>query len=168
LAAELLESEKERAEHLMLVDLERNDLGRVSAFGTVQVPRFMEIERYSHVIHLVSDVTGILREDANPIDALRATFPGGTITGAPKIRAMEIIEEIEPVRRGIYTGSVGWIDFRGDLAMNIAIRTAVLEGTTAIIQAGAGIVADSVPSHEYRESLRKAEALLVLVQEATA
>lgn len=159
LANELIENEKERAEHVMLVDLERNDLGRVSAYGTVEVDEFMVIERYSHVMHIVSNVKGILRTGTSNTEIIQAMFPGGTITGAPKIRTMEIIEELEPVRRGLYTGSIGWLGFSGDLELNIVIRTAYIQDGMAHIQAGAGIVIDSVPSAEYVESLNKAKAV---------
>lgn len=159
LANELIENEKERAEHVMLVDLERNDLGRVSSYGTVEVDEFMVIERYSHVMHIVSNVKGTLRSGTSNAEIIRAMFPGGTITGAPKIRTMEIIEELEPVRRGLYTGSIGWLGFSGDLEFNIVIRTAFIQDGIAHIQAGAGIVIDSIPSAEYVESLNKAKAL---------
>ncbi|WP_277586885.1 anthranilate synthase component I family protein [Psychrobacillus antarcticus] len=159
LANELIENEKERAEHVMLVDLERNDLGRVSSYGTVEVDEFMVIERYSHVMHIVSNVKGTLRSGTSNAEIIRAMFPGGTITGAPKIRTMEIIEELEPVRRGLYTGSIGWVGFSGDLEFNIVIRTAFIQDGIAHIQAGAGIVIDSIPSAEYVESLNKAKAL---------
>ena len=142
----------------MLVDLERNDLGRVCEFGSVHVDEFMAIEQYSHVSHIVSNVCGVLRPDASPFDLIRATFPGGTVTGVPKIRCMEIIEELEPVRRGPYTGSFGYIGWNGDLDLNIVIRTLVLTGTTGYLQVGAGIVADSDPAKEYEETLHKAEA----------
>jgi para-aminobenzoate synthetase component 1 len=159
LANTLIENEKERAEHVMLVDLERNDLGKVAVYGSVNVDEFMVIERYSHVMHIVSNVVGKLKPDCDAFDCIQATFPGGTITGAPKVRTMEIIEELEPVRRGVYTGSIGWIGFNGDTEMNIAIRTMVCQNGTAHVQAGAGIVIDSVPENEYKESLKKAEAL---------
>ncbi|WP_050979769.1 aminodeoxychorismate synthase, component I [Fictibacillus macauensis] len=159
LAATLIENEKERAEHVMLVDLERNDLGKVSEYGSVYVDEFMTIEKYSHVMHIVSNVQGILRQSSDAYDLLEATFPGGTITGAPKIRTMEIIEELEPVRRGVYTGSIGWIGFDGDMEMNIAIRTMVCQDGAAHVQAGAGVVIDSNPKAEYKESLKKAAAL---------
>jgi aminodeoxychorismate synthase component I len=158
LVGELLASPKERAEHVMLVDLERNDLGRVCDFGTVLVDEFMAVEQYSHVSHIVSNVCGVLRRDATPFDLIRATFPGGTITGVPKIRCMEIIEELEPVRRGPYTGSFGYIGWNGDLDLNIVIRTLVLAGRKAYLQVGAGIVADSDPAKEYEETLHKAQA----------
>lgn len=156
---ELIENEKERAEHIMLVDLERNDLGRVCRYGSVQVEELMVIEEYSHVMHIVSHISGELREETGAVDLLAAVFPGGTITGAPKIRTMEIIEELEPVRRGVYTGSIGWLSFHGDMELNIAIRTMVVKDGIAYVQAGAGIVIDSVPEREYKESLWKAEAL---------
>ncbi|MFE6170341.1 anthranilate synthase component I family protein [Viridibacillus arvi] len=159
LAQELIDNEKERAEHVMLVDLERNDLGRVSKYGTVEVNEFMVIERYSHVMHIVSNVRGIVDENCSNADVVRALFPGGTITGAPKIRTMEIIEELETVRRGLYTGSIGWLGYNGDLELNIVIRTAFIKEEMAYIQAGAGIVIDSIPANEYIESLNKAKAL---------
>ncbi|SFF14704.1 aminodeoxychorismate synthase, subunit I [Bacillus sp. OV194] len=159
LALTLIENEKERAEHVMLVDLERNDLGKVSKYGSVEVDEFMAIEKYSHVMHIVSNVRGTLREDCDAFDLIAATFPGGTITGAPKIRTMEIIEELEPVRRGVYTGSIGWIGYDGDMELNIAIRTMVCKDGMAHVQAGAGIVIDSDPQAEYKESLKKAAAL---------
>ncbi|QPR70457.1 aminodeoxychorismate synthase, component I [Lysinibacillus macroides] len=159
LAQELIDNDKERAEHVMLVDLERNDLGRVSTYGTVEVDEFMVIERYSHVMHIVSNVRGEIAEGKTNADVIRAMFPGGTITGAPKIRTMEIIEELEPVRRGLYTGSIGWLGFTGDMEFNIVIRTAFIKDGMAHIQAGAGIVIDSVPAREYQESLNKAKAM---------
>lgn len=159
LANELIENEKERAEHVMLVDLERNDLGRVCTYGTVEVNEFMVIEKYSHVMHIVSNVKGELADNKTSYDIINATFPGGTITGAPKVRTMEIIEELEPVQRGVYTGSIGWIDFSGDLELNIVIRTMLIKDGKAHVQAGAGIVIDSNPKHEYKESLKKAAAL---------
>lgn len=159
LANELIENEKERAEHVMLVDLERNDLGKVSQYGTVEVDEFMVIERYSHVMHIVSNVRGELAPDKTNADVIRAMFPGGTITGAPKIRTMEIIEELEPVRRGLYTGSIGWLGYDGDMEFNIVIRTAYIKDGMAYIQAGAGIVIDSIPANEYIESLNKAKAM---------
>ncbi|EEK64253.1 MULTISPECIES: aminodeoxychorismate synthase component I [Bacillus] len=159
LARELIENEKERAEHIMLVDLERNDLGRVCKYGTVEVDEFMVIEKYSHVMHIVSNVRGEVEEDKDAFDLVKAVFPGGTITGAPKIRTMEIIEELEPVRRGIYTGSIGWIGYSGDTELNIVIRTLLAKDGKAHVQAGAGIVIDSNPENEYKESLKKAIAL---------
>ncbi|WP_082394128.1 anthranilate synthase component I family protein [Bacillus sp. JCM 19034] len=159
LAGTLINNEKERAEHVMLVDLERNDLGRVSAYGTVEVDELMVIEKYSHVQHIVSNVKGTLADGNTLYDVIRATFPGGTITGAPKVRTMEIIEELEPVRRSIYTGSIGWIGFDENMELNIAIRTMICKDGQAYVQAGAGIVIDSVPENEYKESLKKARAL---------
>ncbi|MEC2076617.1 aminodeoxychorismate synthase, component I [Metabacillus fastidiosus] len=164
LANELIENEKERAEHVMLVDLERNDLGRVCKYGTVHVDEFMVIEKYSHVMHIVSNVKGELQENYDYADLIRATFPGGTITGAPKIRTMEIIEELEPTRRGIYTGSIGWIGYDGNMELNIVIRTLLAHSGVGYIQSGAGIVIDSNPKHEYAESLKKAKALLRAVE----
>ena len=161
LAEELLADDKERAEHLMLVDLARNDLGRVCEAGTVEVLDFMSVERYSHVMHIVSTVEGDLREaGARRTTCCWATFPAGTLSGAPKVRAMELIDELEPSRRGIYGGVVGYLDFAGDLDMAIAIRTAVIRDQVAYVQAGAGIVADSVPSVEYQESVNKSMAVL--------
>lgn len=161
---ELLSNEKEKAEHIMLVDLERNDLGRVSTYGTVKVEELMVIEYYSHVMHLVSQIEGELASGKDCFDVIAATFPGGTITGAPKIRTMEIIEELEPVIRGPYTGSMGWIDYNGDMEFNIIIRTMVIEHGEVHIQAGAGIVIDSDPEREYVESLSKAKALWKAIQ----
>ena len=160
LAEELLTNPKERAEHLMLVDLERNDLGRVCRFGTVRVDEFMVVERYSHVSHIVSNITGTMRDELDGFDLVRAVFPGGTITGVPKIRCLEVIESLEPVRRGPYTGSLGYLSWSGDLDLNIVIRTLVLTGGRGYLQVGAGIVADSDPSREYEETLFKAEALV--------
>ena len=160
LAEELQQSEKERAEHVMLVDLGRNDIGRVSRYGTVQVTRYMELERYSHVMHLVSKVEGQLREDQDRLDALAACFPAGTVSGAPKIRAMEIITDLEPCRRGIYAGAIGYVDFAGNLDCCITIRTIVIQDGIAHVQAGAGIVADSDPTAEFDETRAKAAALL--------
>lgn len=159
LARELIENEKERAEHVMLVDLERNDLGKVCEYGSVEVNEFMVIEKYSHVMHIVSNVQGRLETSFDGYDLIDAAFPGGTITGAPKIRTMEIIEELEPVRRGLYTGSIGWIGFDGDLELNIVIRTLFAKDGMGHIQAGAGVVIDSVPKNEYKESLKKAKAV---------
>ncbi|MFJ5966151.1 anthranilate synthase component I family protein [Bacillus sp. NPDC093026] len=164
LAKELIENEKERAEHVMLVDLERNDLGRVSTYGSVQVNEFMAIEKYSHVMHIVSNVKGELRDDCDAVDVMRAVFPGGTITGAPKVRTMEIIEELEPTRRGLYTGSIGWFGFNQDMHFNIVIRTAYCTEGRAFMQSGAGIVIDSVPKHEYKESIKKAYAVKKALQ----
>ena len=160
LAAELLADPKERAEHIMLVDLGRNDIGRVARYGTVQLSDVMAIERYSHVMHLCSTVSGRLQHGKTAFDALRACLPAGTLSGAPKVRAMEIIDELEPQRRGPYGGAVGYIDFSGNMDTCIALRTLVLNGQTAYIQAGAGIVADSVPETEREETLNKAMGLL--------
>lgn len=157
---ELLLNEKERAEHLMLIDLERNDLGRVCLFGTVRVSEMMVLEEYSHVIHIVSNIRGKLREGKNGFDILRALFPGGTITGVPKVRCMEIIDELEPVARGLYTGSIGYLGFNGEMDLNLVIRTFLLKEGRAYIQVGSGIVADSDPQKEYEESLHKAQALV--------
>lgn len=159
LADTLINNEKERAEHVMLVDLERNDLGRVCKYGTVEVNELMVIEKYSHVMHIVSNVRGMKAPQHETIDVVSATFPGGTITGAPKVRTMEIIEELEPVRRGAYTGSLGWIGYNGDMELNITIRTMVVKDNLVHVQAGAGIVIDSNPRAEYKESLKKAKAL---------
>ncbi|HEY1938004.1 MAG TPA: anthranilate synthase component I [Candidatus Angelobacter sp.] len=161
---ELRHDEKERAEHVMLVDLGRNDVGRVSEFGTVKVRDLMFVERYSHVMHLVSAVEGTLRQGLTPVDAFAACFPAGTLTGAPKVRAMEIIEEVEPVRRGIYGGAIMYADFAGNLDSCIAIRTMLVKGKKAYVQAGAGIVADSVPESEYQECLNKTRALVRAVE----
>ncbi|HEY3172580.1 MAG TPA: anthranilate synthase component I [Thermoanaerobaculia bacterium] len=164
LAAHLLADPKERAEHVMLVDLGRNDLGRVCEIGSVRVTRYAEVERYSHVQHLVSEVRGTLAPGKTATDALAACFPAGTLTGAPKIRAMELIDQLECSRRGIYGGAVGYLDCAGNLDMAIAIRTAVVEKGICRIQAGAGIVADSIPENEYREAESKAEALFRAVE----
>ncbi len=166
LAEELKNDPKERAEHVMLVDLGRNDVGRVSTPGSVQVSQFMEIERYSHVMHLVSNVTGQLRHDLTPYDALRAGFPAGTVSGAPKIRAMEIISELEGEQRGVYAGAVGYFSHSGNMDTAIALRTMVIQEGRAYIQAGGGIVADSNPGEEYQESMNKARALLRALDEA--
>lgn len=166
LKKELLRHPKERAEHIMLVDLERNDLGRVCDFKTVRVEEMMGIEKYSHVIHIVSKITGRLAKEKDGFDLIRAMFPGGTITGCPKIRCMEIIDELEPSRRGIYTGSVGYVDFKGDLDLNIVIRTFVLHKGKGVFQVGAGIVHDSDPAKEYEETLHKGEALAQALAEA--
>jgi anthranilate synthase component 1 len=160
LGEELLADPKERAEHLMLVDLGRNDLGRVCAPGSVEVIDFMHIERYSHVMHIVSTVIGKLGKDSTPIDALFSVFPAGTLSGAPKPRAMEIIETLEPTRRGLYGGAIGYFDFTGNIDACIAIRTALLHKGTAYVQAGAGLVADSDPASENEETLNKAAAVL--------
>lgn len=160
LRAELLLNEKERAEHIMLIDLERNDIGRVADYGSVQVDELMITEQYSHVIHIVSNVRGRLAAGKDCFDVIRAVFPGGTITGVPKVRCMEIIEELEGRRRGPYTGSVGYLGFNGNADLNIVIRTFLVKEGMAYLQAGAGIVADSDPDREYAECLKKAEALL--------
>jgi para-aminobenzoate synthetase component 1 len=165
LLQELLANEKERAEHLMLVDLLRNDLGRVARRGSVGVDEFMTVESYSHVMHLVSHISGHLETMPAIDDVLRAVFPGGTITGAPKVRTMQIIEELEPVRRGYYTGAFGWLGLDGSLNLNIIIRSLIAQNGVGHIQAGAGIVADSDPAREYRESLNKALALVRALEE---
>jgi len=159
LSAELLTNEKERAEHIMLLDLERNDLGKVCDYGTVAVDEMMVVEDYSHVIHIVSNVRGALKNNKDCFDLVRAVFPGGTITGVPKVRCMEIIDELEPVARGPYTGSIGYLSNAGDMDLNIIIRTFVVKDGIAHLQVGAGIVADSDPEREYFETLQKAEAL---------
>lgn len=166
LAKELLGDEKERAEHLMLVDLARNDVGKVAKSGTVKVDKFMYIEHYSHVMHIVSDVSGVLREDMHPLDVLKSVFPVGTVSGAPKVRAMQIIEEFEPEKRGPYAGAVGYVSFDGNIDTAIAIRTAVVRNDDIYIQAGAGIVADSVPEKEYEETVNKAKAMIKAVEMA--
>ena len=161
LAMELKNDPKECAEHVMLVDLERNDIGRVAEFGTVEVDEFMVIERYSHVMHLVSNVKGVLRKDLDAFDLLKAMFPGGTITGAPKIRSMEIIEELEPTRRGFYTGSLGFVGYNGDMDFNIIIRSFIEKNNKVYFQVGAGIVYDSIPEREYKETINKARAMVL-------
>jgi anthranilate synthase component 1 len=166
LERELIADAKERAEHVMLVDLGRNDLGRVCETGSVKVDEMMGVERYSHVMHIVSSVSGRLREGLGPVDVLRAVFPAGTVSGAPKVRAMEIIDELEPTRRGIYSGAVGYVDFSGNLDTCIAIRTVVLKDGVAYVQAGAGIVADSVPAAEEEETRSKARAVLAAISAA--
>ena len=166
LAIELQQDPKERAEHTMLLDLASNDVGRVSKIGTVQVDDFMTIERYSHVMHLVTNVSGQLRAGISPFDALRAGFPAGTVSGAPKIRAMEIISELEGEQRGVYAGAVGYFSYTGDQETAIALRTMVIKDGCAYIQAGGGVVADSLPENEYQESLNKAKALLRALDEA--
>ena len=172
LAAELLEHPKERAEHLMLVDLARNDVGRVVRYGTCEVDELMTLERYSHVMHLTSQVSGELAEGRSPIDVLRATLPAGTVSGAPKVRAMEVIDEFEPTRRGPYAGVVGYLDFSGNIDTAIAIRTMFVDAPgpdgvrRASVQAGAGVVADSVPDDEELETRNKAKALLSAVPAA--
>ncbi len=166
LEQELRSDEKERAEHIMLVDLGRNDIGRVSEPGTVGVSDLMEVERYSHVMHLVTHVQGKLRPDLNVFDALQACFPAGTVSGAPKIRAMEIIAELEPEKRGPYAGAAGYFSFSGNMDMAIAIRTMVVNRGVAYVQAGSGIVYDSIPEHEYQETMNKAQALLKAIHQA--
>jgi anthranilate synthase component 1 len=168
LADELKRNEKERAEHVMLVDLGRNDLGRVCDFGSIRVPQYMSLERYSHVMHLVSTVEGRLNDDHDHLDALVACFPAGTVSGAPKIRAMEILSELEPTRRDLYAGAVGYIDFAGNLDFCIAIRTITIRNGRASVQAGAGIVADSNAAAEYEETRDKAKALLQAITMAEA
>jgi anthranilate synthase component 1 len=160
LAAELLADPKERAEHLMLIDLARNDIGRIATIGSVRVTEQMVIERYSHVMHLVSHVEGTLKPGMTNFDVLRATFPAGTLSGAPKVRAMEIIDELEPTQRGIYGGAVGYLSFAGDMDLAIAIRTGIIKGNVLYVQAAAGIVADSVPESEWKETEAKARAVL--------
>jgi anthranilate synthase component 1 len=160
LAEELKADQKELAEHVMLVDLGRNDIGRVSDYGSVRVRDLMYVERYSHVMHIVSAIEGTLRKDLDALDAFASCFPAGTLSGAPKVRAMEIIEELEPVRRGIYGGSVFYADFAGNLDSCIAIRTMFMQGKKAYVQAGAGIVADSDPQREHEECVNKSMALI--------
>jgi anthranilate synthase component I len=159
LEQELLADPKELAEHLMLIDLGRNDAGRVSKIGSVKLTDKMIVERYSHVMHIVSNVTGELKEGMSAMDVLRATFPAGTVSGAPKIRAMEIIDELEPVKRGIYSGAVGYLSWNGNMDTAIAIRTAVIKDNILYIQAGAGIVYDSVPENEWAETMNKGRAV---------
>ena len=166
LEADLRADAKEVAEHVMLVDLGRNDVGRVSEFGSVKVKDLMFVERYSHIMHLVSKLEGTLRKGLAPIDAFRACFPAGTLSGAPKIRAMEIIEELEPARRGVYGGAIFYADFSGNLDSCIAIRTLFMEGEKGYIQAGAGIVADSVPVKEHEECGNKAKAVVRAIERA--
>ncbi|QUW23998.1 anthranilate synthase component I family protein [Sporosarcina sp. Marseille-Q4063] len=156
---DLLSNEKEKGEHVMLVELEKEDLERVCNSGTVETSEFMIVERYSHVMHLVSNVRGVVADNLSNADIVKGVFPGGTITGAPKLRTMEIIEELEPERRGLYTGSIGWFGFNGDFELNVVIRTAFIQDGVAHIQAGAGLVADSIPKNEYIESLAKGKAL---------
>jgi anthranilate synthase component I len=164
IARELLEDEKERAEHVMLVDLGRNDLGRVCEYGTVEVEDFMAVETYSHVMHIVSSVTGRLRDDVGAIDALRSVLPAGTLSGAPKVRAMQIIDELEPVKRGGYGGAIGWLSYTGDLDTCIHIRTVVVKDGVAHIQAGGGTVADAKPAYEFDESVAKAAGVLKAIE----
>jgi len=164
LERELQADDKERAEHIMLVDLGRNDIGRVATRGSVTVDGLMRVERYSHVMHLVSQVTGRLDAGKSSYDVLQACFPAGTVSGAPKIRAMQIIEELEPTRRGPYAGAVGYFSFSGNMDMAINIRTVVIKGRQAYIQAGAGIVADSDPEREYDETCNKAGAMMKAIE----
>jgi anthranilate synthase component 1 len=164
----LLSDPKEIAEHVMLMDLGRNDVGRVAQVGSVSVTDQMVIERYSHVMHIVSNVEGRLLDGLSAIDVLRASFPAGTVSGAPKVRAMEIIDELEPSKRGVYAGAVGYLGFNGDMDVAIAIRTAVIKGSTLYVQAGAGIVADSVPENEWVETKNKAKAILRAAEIAEA
>jgi anthranilate synthase component 1 len=166
LEEEMMHDDKERAEHVMLVDLGRNDVGRVSEFGSVKVDRLMFVERYSHVMHIVSAIEGRLKPELTAVDALRACFPAGTLSGAPKVRAMEIIEELEPSRRGTYGGAVLYADFSGNLDSCIAIRSLLTTGGKGYVQAGAGIVADSVPELEHQESLNKAQAVIRAIERA--
>jgi anthranilate synthase component 1 len=167
-AQELLNDPKERAEHLMLVDLARNDIGKIADFGSVHVPQFMQVHEYSHVQHLVSHVVGHLRSNHDSVDAFKAVFPAGTVSGAPKIRAMEIIDELEPTTRGPYAGAVGYFARNGNCDFAITIRTLIAQGTQASIQVGAGIVADSIPEREWEETTQKAQALLSALQQAGA
>jgi anthranilate synthase component 1 len=166
LKKDLQGDEKECAEHSMLVDLARNDIGRISVPGSVRVTKLRQVEYFSHVMHMVSEVTGKLKPGYMPMDVLKATFPAGTVSGAPKLRAMEIIQDLEPVKRGTYSGTVGYMDFAGNMDMCITLRTMRIEhDTTAVIQSGAGIVADSVPEREYQEILQKSKALFEVVEE---
>ncbi len=167
LEAELLTDEKELAEHLMLIDLGRNDVGRIAAIGSVQLTERMIVERYSHVMHIVSNVDGKIRPEFDAIDVLKATFPAGTVSGAPKIRAMEIIHELEPIKRGIYSGAVGYLGWNGNMDTAIAIRTAVIKDGVVNVQAGAGVVADSIPKYEWKETLNKARVMVKAVEMAS-
>lgn len=164
LGEELLKDEKEQAEHYMLLDLARNDIGRVAKYGSVKVPMVKELHYFSHVMHLVSKVTGEIREDVKPVDALLASFPAGTVSGAPKVRSMQIIQELEPVARNAYAGTVAYIGFDGNIDSCITIRTAVVKNNTAYVQAGAGVVADSIPELEYKETINKASAVIKAIQ----
>jgi anthranilate synthase component 1 len=168
ITAELMQDPKERAEHIMLVDLGRNDVGRVAKVGSVKVTELLQVEKYSHVMHLVSHVVGELAEGKDCYDVMRATFPQGTVSGAPKIRAMEIIEELEPTKRGPYAGAVGYFSYSGNMDTCIALRTMTVKGNTAFVQAGGGVVADSVPELEYEETLNKARALMRAIELARA
>jgi anthranilate synthase component 1 len=165
-AAELLADPKERAEHLMLVDLARNDVGRIAKFGTVKVTDFMTIERYSHVMHIVSHVTGELREGSNAFDIMRATFPAGTVSGSPKVRAMQILGQLEKHKRGVYAGAVGYFGFDGNTDSCIALRTVVLKDGRAYVQTGAGVVADSTPEGEHQECVNKAMGMMAAIARA--
>jgi anthranilate synthase component 1 len=164
LAAELLADPKERAEHIMLVDLGRNDVGRVAEYASVQLSDVMKVERYSHVMHITSNVSGRLRPECSAFDALRAGLPAGTVSGAPKVRAMQIIDEVEPNKRGPYAGAVGYIDFTGNMDTCIALRTIVIQGRKAYVQAGGGVVYDSVPGAEFDETVNKARGLLKAIE----
>ncbi len=166
LAEELLADPKERAEHVMLIDLARNDVGRIAQYGSVELSDVMVVEKYSHVMHITSNVTGQLRDELTALEALRAGLPAGTVSGAPKIRAMEIIDEFEPNRRGPYAGAVGYIDFTGNMDTCIALRTLVMKNQIAYVQAGAGLVADSVPEKEYEETVSKAKGLFKAIEVA--
>src|SRR3989339_675650 len=166
LQKKLLSDEKEKAEHILLVDLERNDLGRVCKYGTVKVNEMMIPEGYSHVTHIVSNITGVIKRNKNVFDVISSIFPGGTITGCPKIRCMEIIDELEPTARGPYTGSCGWIDYKGNCDLNILIRTFILKNKKLYFQVGAGIVADSNPKREYFETLHKAKAMIKALEDS--
>ena len=168
ITAELMQDPKERAEHIMLVDLGRNDVGRVAKIGSVKVTELLQVEKYSHVMHLVSHVVGELVEGKDCYDVMRATFPQGTVSGAPKIRAMEIIEELEPTKRGPYAGAVGYFSYSGNMDTCIALRTMTVKGNTAFVQAGGGVVADSEPELEYEETLIKARALMRAIELARA
>jgi anthranilate synthase component 1 len=168
ITAELMQDPKERAEHIMLVDLGRNDVGRVSKVGSVKVTELLQVEKYSHVMHLVSHVMGELADGKDSFDVMRATFPQGTVSGAPKIRAMEIIEELEPTKRGPYAGAVGYFSYSGNMDTCIALRTMTVKGNTVYLQAGGGVVADSVPELEYEETLNKARALVRAIELARA
>jgi anthranilate synthase component 1 len=168
IAAELLADEKERSEHVMLVDLGRNDLGRVCEYGSVAVDELMEIETYSHVMHIVSSVSGTLREDVGALDALRSVLPAGTLSGAPKVRAMQIIDELEPVKRGGYGGAIGWASYTGELDTCIHIRTVVVKDGVAHVQAGGGTVADAQPAYEFRESVAKSRAVMQAIELAAS
>jgi anthranilate synthase component 1 len=166
LEKELLSDEKELAEHIMLVDLARNDLGRVSKYGSVKVNEYMVIEKYSHVMHIVSDVTGELKEGAKSVDVMKSVFPAGTVSGAPKVRAMEIIDELENIRRGPYAGVITYFSYNGNMDSAITLRTMIAKGNKAYVQAGAGIVYDSIPESEYNETINKAKAVLKAVEMA--